>query len=189
MKKGLPFLVTGIIIITVAIFGFTNAERVIRAGSFLVESTTKTVGLATPKDNQPSVIEQWAGGMAGCVQNLEVEVDYAGLYIKMGTAVAERLTKNMVEEKLEDFGIKVDKSDDGSWNINIGGTSIELSDSNWPDNEFTKQVPKPEFEPTVASTSENSFSVAFLGVGVAELRQYVEVSYAMDMCGMTITKE
>lgn len=106
MKKGLPFLVTGIIIIAVAIFGFTNAER---------------------------------------------------------------LTKNMVEEKLEDFGITVDKSDDGSWNINIGGTSIELSDSNWPDNEFMKQVPKPEFEPTVASTSENSFSVAFLGVGVEEL--------------------
>ena len=34
-------------------------------------------------------------------------------------------------------------------------------DKNWPDNEFTKLLPKPNFELTLEKTGEKSFSVSF----------------------------
>ena len=111
----------------------------------------------------------------------------------------------------------VDTNEDGSTG-QLGG--------DWPSNEFTKQVPKPPFELTAASTEESAFSVAFLGVDLDDLRDYVEelknkgftedvesedtevfgivmftyaasnskgyrveVTSAVGVCGLTITKE
>ena len=123
-------------------------------------------------------------------------------------------------------GIGVTQREDGSLEIEATEGEIEQLDGNWPENEFTKQVPKPELQPTAANTQEKSFSVAFVDAKVEDIRNYVEelkkagftvdaankdvevfgvvayaytasngngykveVTYAQDMCGMTITRE
>lgn len=123
-------------------------------------------------------------------------------------------------------GSEVTQNEDGTWVItNEDGSTGQLG-GEWPSNEFTKQVPKPPFELTAASTEESAFSVAFLGVDLDDLRDYVEelkdkgftkdvesedteafgivmftyaasnskgyrveVTSAVGVCGMTITKE
>ena len=123
-------------------------------------------------------------------------------------------------------GSEITQNEDGTWVVaNEDGSTGQLG-GDWPSNEFTKQVPKPTFELTAASTEESAFTVAFLGVDLDDLRDYVEdlkdkgftkdvesedtemfgivmftyaasnskgyrveVTSAMGVCGMTITKE
>jgi hypothetical protein len=123
-------------------------------------------------------------------------------------------------------GGEITQKEDGSWDVTYTEGTVEQLDGNWPDNEFTKQVPKPKFQPTAANIQDKTFSVAFVDTKVEDIRDYVEelkkagftvdatnkdvemfgmaaysytasngagykveVTYAADMCGMTITKE
>ena len=43
---------------------------------------------------------------------------------------------------------------------------------NWPDNEFTKLIPKPDFELFAANTETDSFSVAFTSATIEQIRAY-----------------
>ncbi|MBP5633253.1 MAG: hypothetical protein J6X34_09590 [Clostridia bacterium] len=63
---------------------------------------------------------------------------------------------------------------DGTWTMQgEEGQSTQLG-GNWPDNEFTKLVPKPDFKLAGASTSDDGFSAAFQSVSVAEIKAYAE---------------
>lgn len=123
-------------------------------------------------------------------------------------------------------GSEITQNEDGTWVVTNEDGSIGQLGGDWPSNEYTKQVPKPPFGLTAASTDEYGFNVAFLGVKLEDLREYVEelkdkgftkdvesedtetfgivifsyaasnskgyrveVTSAMGMCGMTITKE
>ena len=45
----------------------------------------------------------------------------------------------------------------------------------WPDNEFTRQVPRPEFEVYAVTTNATSCNITFSGTTIEQLKDYVEV--------------
>ena len=71
-------------------------------------------------------------------------------------------------------GSEITQNEDGTWVVtNEDGSTGQLG-GDWPSNEYTKQVPKPPFGLTAASTDEYGFNVAFIGVEIDDLRDYVE---------------
>ena len=66
------------------------------------------------------------------------------------------------------------QSTDGTWTMQgEDGQSAQLG-GNWPDNEFTRLVPKPGFKLAVASISDDEFSAAFQSVAVDQIKAYTE---------------
>jgi predicted small lipoprotein YifL len=63
---------------------------------------------------------------------------------------------------------------DGTWLWETENGGQGQMGGNWPDNEFTKLLPKPDFALTAASTTADEFSVAFTGVTVEQMKAYVE---------------
>ena len=57
------------------------------------------------------------------------------------------------------------------YGIDIPG-GITLPAADWPDNEFTKQIPKPEFALLSAETGEHGFTAVFSGVGADQMKAY-----------------
>lgn len=250
MKKRVFWVLFGVAAMALSGCGVAQVES---AANMLVDSAEKVAGLASSSDGQASAVERWVGNLAGSVANFEVEadLDIDKIYSDTETAITEQLedkllqeVQNMVNEELKEVGMTVEIKKDGSTKIQtetgIGVTQredgsleieategeIEQLDGNWPKNDFTKQVPKPDFQPTAANTQEKSFSVAFVDAKVEDIRNYVEelknagftvnatnkdvevfgvvayaytasngngykveVTYAQDMCGMTITRE
>ena len=63
---------------------------------------------------------------------------------------------------------------DGTWTMQgENGQSTQLG-GNWPDNEFTRLLPKPDFALAGASASNDGFSAAFQSVAVEQVRAYAE---------------
>ena len=63
---------------------------------------------------------------------------------------------------------------DGTWTMQgENGQSAQLG-GDWPDNSFTKLLPKPDFQLAGASTSESEFSAAFQSVNADQIRSYAE---------------
>ena len=61
-----------------------------------------------------------------------------------------------------------------------------LGGSEWPDNEYTKQVPKPDFKFYGVTEEENSFSTLFTSVSVDDIKAYAE---RLRSIGFTIDEE
>jgi predicted small secreted protein len=63
---------------------------------------------------------------------------------------------------------------DGSWNIGTpDGGGVQIG-RNWPDNEFTKLIPKPDFTVSIGAGSEDNFNVMFSGATIEQIRAYAE---------------
>jgi catechol 2,3-dioxygenase-like lactoylglutathione lyase family enzyme len=63
---------------------------------------------------------------------------------------------------------------DGTWTyVDDDGNQGQVG-GDWPDNEFTKLLPKPDFTLVGANTYSNEFTVAFSGVTVEQVKAYVE---------------
>ncbi len=71
-------------------------------------------------------------------------------------------------------GDTVTQKPDGTWVIKGEDGSEGQFGGNWPDNEFTKLLPKPNFTLLAASTTETDFSVGFQNVTVEQIRDYAE---------------
>jgi predicted small secreted protein/predicted lactoylglutathione lyase len=71
-------------------------------------------------------------------------------------------------------GSKVIQNPDGTWVWESENGDQGQMGGDWPDNEFTKLLPKPDFALTAANTSDNEFSVAFTGVTVEQVKAYAE---------------
>jgi hypothetical protein len=71
-------------------------------------------------------------------------------------------------------GSKVIQNADGTWTWEDENGGQGQMGGNWPDNEFTKLLPKPDFALTAANTSDTEFSVAFTGVTVEQVKAYAE---------------
>ena len=160
-----------------------GVAQVESAANMLVDSAEKVAGLASSSDGKSSAVERWAGNLAGSVANFEVEadLDIDKIYSDIETAITEQLedkllqeVQNMVNEELKEVGMTVEIKEDGSWEVEAKEGEIEELDGDWPENEFTKQVPKPSFDATAANTQEKSFSVAFVDTNVDDIRAYVE---------------
>ena len=61
---------------------------------------------------------------------------------------------------------------DGSWVVKDADGGEGQIGGDWPDNEFTKLIPKPDFELFAANTETDSFSVAFTSATIEQIRAY-----------------
>ena len=75
---------------------------------------------------------------------------------------------------------------DGTWTMQgEDGQTTQLG-GDWPDNEFTRLVPKPGFKLAGASTSDDEFSAAFQSVNVDQVKAYAE---QVKASGFTVDAE
>ena len=61
---------------------------------------------------------------------------------------------------------------DGTWVVKDEDGGEGQIGGDWPDNEFTKLIPKPDFELFAANTETDSFSVAFTSATIEQIRDY-----------------
>ena len=61
---------------------------------------------------------------------------------------------------------------DGTWVVKDEDGGEGQIGGDWPDNEFTKLVPKPDFELFAANTETDSFSVAFMSATIEQIKDY-----------------
>ena len=61
---------------------------------------------------------------------------------------------------------------DGTWVIKDEDGGEGQLGGDWPDNEFTKLIPKPDFELFAANTETDSFSVAFTSATIEQIKAY-----------------
>ena len=61
---------------------------------------------------------------------------------------------------------------DGTWVVKDADGGEGQIGGDWPDNEFTKLIPKPDFELFAANTETDSFTVAFKSATVEQIRDY-----------------
>ena len=69
-------------------------------------------------------------------------------------------------------GTTIVQKPDGTWTIKDAEGNEGQLGGDWPDNEFTKLIPKPDFELFAASTETDSFSVAFMSATIEQIRDY-----------------
>ena len=63
---------------------------------------------------------------------------------------------------------------DGNWVFSDGQGGEGQIGGNWPDNEYTKLVPKPSFELYAAVIEDETFSVMFTNVTIEQIKAYAE---------------
>lgn len=68
----------------------------------------------------------------------------------------------------------VQKSD-GTWTYQDAEGGEAQIGGDWPDNDFTKLLPKPDFEVSAANTDSEMFSAMFSGVTVEQIKEYAEM--------------
>ena len=61
---------------------------------------------------------------------------------------------------------------DGTWVIKDEDGGEGQLGGDWPDNEFTKLIPTPDFELFAANTETDSFSVAFMSATIEQIKDY-----------------
>ena len=61
---------------------------------------------------------------------------------------------------------------DGTWVVKDAEGGEGQIGGDWPDNEFTKLVPKPDFELFGANTETDSFSAAFTSATIEQIKDY-----------------
>lgn len=83
-------------------------------------------------------------------------------------------------------GVDFVQNADGTWNVKTEDGDVVQYGGNWPDNAFTRLVPKPDFPLLAANTSENEFTAAFQNVTVDQIRAYAA---KLKACGFTIDAE
>ena len=69
-------------------------------------------------------------------------------------------------------GTTVVQKPDGTWVIKDEDGGEGQIGGDWPDNEFTKLIPKPDFELFAANTETDSFSVAFMSATIEQIKDY-----------------
>ena len=69
-------------------------------------------------------------------------------------------------------GTTIVQKPDGTWVVKDADGGEGQLGGDWPDNEFTKLVPKPDFELFAASTETDSFSVAFTSATIEQIKDY-----------------
>ena len=71
-------------------------------------------------------------------------------------------------------GTTVTQKPDGTWVVKDADGGEGQLGGNWPDNEFTKLVPKPSFELYAAVIEGETFSVMFTNATIEQIKAYAE---------------
>ena len=69
-------------------------------------------------------------------------------------------------------GTTIVQKPDGTWVVKDADGGEGQLGGDWPDNEFTKLIPKPDFELFAANTETDSFSVAFTSATIEQIKDY-----------------
>lgn len=72
-------------------------------------------------------------------------------------------------------GAQIVQNPDGTWNIDNGSGTIPALNQNWPDNEFTKLIPKLPFDIITTSSDSDTFAAFFTADTLNKVKEYVEV--------------
>ena len=64
------------------------------------------------------------------------------------------------------------QSPDGAWSMKEDGGQSASIGGEWPDNKFTKLIPKPDFKHYAAAVSSGEFTAAFMSVKTEQIRSY-----------------
>ena len=75
---------------------------------------------------------------------------------------------------------------DGTWVVKDEEGGEGQIGGDWPDNEFTKLIPKPDFELFAANTETDSFSVAFMSATIEQIKDYAA---KVKVAGFNINEE
>lgn len=70
-------------------------------------------------------------------------------------------------------GTTVVQKPDGTWVMKDADGNEGQFGGNWPENDFTKLVPKPDLELFAASTDAEEFTVAFNNATIEQVKEYV----------------
>ncbi len=98
---------------------------------------------------------------------LEDQAKEAGCTVSFGADGSTTLTNK--------DGDKYKQSSDGSWSYEgANGETLDIGSGKWPDNEFTKLVPKPDMDISATATENNKLSVVFANASVDKVKAYVE---------------
>lgn len=87
---------------------------------------------------------------------------------------------------VEPDGSVVIQNPDGTWTFQDADGSSSQYGGNWPDNEFTRLVPKPEMDVLAADTTAEDFSIAFSGATIEQIKAYAE---KLKTAGFTVDPE
>ena len=71
-------------------------------------------------------------------------------------------------------GHTVIQNEDGTWTVLSGEGFSGQFGGDWPENEFTRLIPKPDGSVSVAAEEEDSFSVLLSDVSADQVRAYIE---------------
>jgi len=63
---------------------------------------------------------------------------------------------------------------DGTWTYEGEDGEQGQIGGNWPDNEFTKLIPKPDFAVSIAVSDEETFSITFNDATIEQIKTYAE---------------
>ncbi len=80
-------------------------------------------------------------------------------------------------------GTTVTQNPDGTWTVKGDDGTTGQYGGNWPENEFTRLLPKPEMELLVAATNEQEFTVGFNNATIDQVKAYAE---AVKAKGFTV---
>lgn len=87
-----------------------------------------------------------------------------------GVNIAFGSDGNMIVEDAD--GSVIVQQPDGSWVTQDGNGGTAQLGGKWPDNEYTKQIPKPDMELFAVSTDDYGFSATFLSATLDQARDY-----------------
>lgn len=87
---------------------------------------------------------------------------------------------------VDEDGTTMVQKPDGTWVIKDEDGNEGQVGGEWPDNEFTRLVPKPDFELYAASGDDQMFTVAFSNATIEGIRDYAE---KLKSAGFTVDAE
>ncbi len=87
---------------------------------------------------------------------------------------------------VDDNGDVMTQNADGTWSVSDGQGGQANVGSKWPDNEFTKLVPKPDFEVSLSLTEGDRCAIQFGSLTAEDLRAYAE---KLKSAGFTVDAE
>lgn len=100
--------------------------------------------------------------------------EYKRLLIEQAKAEGAEITfgadgSTIIKDK--DGNVMIQKPD-GTWTYSDESGATGQYGGNWPDNEYTKLLPKPDFDLLAAGTDSQQFTASFAGVTVEKIKDY-----------------
>ncbi len=155
-----------ILLVLIMVFAFVACDESTENSS---EGTTAapSIDFASIMSGNGSTSTIWGKQDAATKQSIIAEGKKEGLDISFGADGSMTVVD-------DESGDTITQNADGTWTIKSSDGGEGQFGGNWPENDFTKLLPKPDFSLLAANTTDSEFSVAFQNVTVEQIKDYVE---------------